>query len=99
LLKIHHFRYYLQELFSGLLKAKPKTMIHGGRVLTAGVIYHLLGRQPSMRWLNETFQTRWLLKRELANNGMSILKEQGGVDLAAPAFVISKSTSLIPVKH
>jgi SAM-dependent methyltransferase len=93
LLKIHHVRYYLQKLKNGLAGADLLSMIHCGRVLTNGAIYHLSGRQPMTRILNETFQTRWLLKRELAGRGMFIDGELPNTNPAAPSFVIRKDCS------
>ncbi len=91
LLKIHHVRYYLLKLKNGLIGADVLSMIHCGRVLTTGAIYHLSGRQPMTKILNETFQTRWLLRRELAGNGMAIDSELPDTNPAAPAFIIRKA--------
>ncbi|CAN5190195.1 hypothetical protein BH20ACI2_BH20ACI2_07510 [soil metagenome] len=90
ILKIHHVRYYLQKLSQGLFGANLLSMIHCGRVLTTGTLYHLSGRQPMTRILNETFQTRWMLKRELAKSGMFIDGEQTDANPAAPSFYIRK---------
>jgi ubiquinone/menaquinone biosynthesis C-methylase UbiE len=90
LLKIHHVRYYLQKMSQGLFGANLLSMIHCGRVLTNGTIYHLSGRQPMTRILNETFQTRWMLKRELKRSGMIIDSEQADANPAAPVFYIRK---------
>ncbi len=92
LLKIHHFRYYLQKMHQGLVGANLLSMIHCGRVLTTGAVYHLSGRQPMTRILNETFQTRWMLRRQLAKCGLFIDNEQPGTNPAAPAFVIRKQS-------
>jgi SAM-dependent methyltransferase len=91
LLKIHHVRYYLLKLKNGVMGADLLSMIHCGRVLANGAIYHLSGRQPMTRFLNETFQTRWLLRRELAGTGMFIDGEIPDASPAAPAFVIRKA--------
>jgi len=91
LLKIHHTRYYLRDFWRGLLSRKLLEMVHSGRVLAVGTIYHLTDRQISTRILgNETFQTRWLLRRELKRRGLSIESERHDTSLRAPAFVISK---------
>jgi ubiquinone/menaquinone biosynthesis C-methylase UbiE len=89
-LKIHHARYYLHELLRGLTRGDLSSLIHGGRVLTAGTLYHLARRQPSMRLLNEVYQTRWLLRRELAKHGLVIEREQAKTNPLTPAFVIRK---------
>ncbi len=90
LLKIHHVRYYLQKLSQGLFGVNLLSMIHCGRVLTTGTLYHLSGRQPMTRILNETFQTRWMLKRELKRSGMFIDSERADTNPAAPFFYIRK---------
>jgi ubiquinone/menaquinone biosynthesis C-methylase UbiE len=91
LLKIHHARYYLRDLWQGLLSRSLLKMVHAGRVLAVGAIYHLTESQTDTRLLgNETFQTRWLLRRELARRGLSIERERFDTSPWTPAFVISK---------
>lgn len=90
LLKIHHARYYFRELRNGIASASLPSVVHGSRVLAAGTMYHLSGRQPRVRFLNESYQTRWLLKRELRRQGMYIENEMPNGDRSAPAFVIRK---------
>ena len=91
LLRIHHARYYLGDLWQGLLSRRLLDMVHSGRVLAVGTIYHLTNRQPSTRILgNETFQTRRLLRRELKRRGLTIEGERHDTTPRAPAFVISK---------
>jgi SAM-dependent methyltransferase len=90
LLKIHHARYYLRELWHGLTAGDLLSVIHGGRVLTAGTLYHLVRRQPRATLLNESYQTRWLLRRELAKHGLVIEREQINTNPLTPAFVIRK---------
>jgi ubiquinone/menaquinone biosynthesis C-methylase UbiE len=91
LLKIHHARYYLGDLWRGLVSRRLLQMVHAGRVLAVGGIYHLTGSQPDTRLLGkETFQTRWLLRRELAQRGFAIERERTDSTPRAPAFFISK---------
>lgn len=90
LLKIHHARYYMRELRGGLTARNVSSVIYAGRVLAAGMIYHLTGKQPRVRFLDESFQTRWLLRRELARHGMVIDREQANSNPLTPAFVIYK---------
>jgi SAM-dependent methyltransferase len=93
LLKIHHARYYLQELWQGLTRRKLLPVIHGGRVLATGTLYHLARRQPPrVKFLDESYQTRWLLRRELAKHGLFIEREQINTNPMTPAFVICKKT-------
>lgn len=91
LLKIHHARYYLRDFWESLMSRKLLSMVHAGRVLAVGAIYHLTERQTNTRLLgNETFQTRWLLRRELSRCGLNIERERSDTSPRAPAFVISK---------
>ena len=91
LLKIHHARFYIRELWHGLTKADLSSIIHGSRVLAAGTLYHLFRRQPQLRFLNETYQTRWLLNSELGKHGLNIEREQKNTNPLTPAFVIRKN--------
>lgn len=94
LLKIHHARYYLRELRRGLFSRDLTTIIYATRVLAAGAIYHLTGRQPvGVRFLNEAFQTRWLLSRELAKCGLRIDRERSDSNPLTPAFVICRKST------
>jgi ubiquinone/menaquinone biosynthesis C-methylase UbiE len=90
LLKIHHARYYLRELWQGLLTLDLLRAIHGGRVLAAGTIYHLVRRQPRSKFLNESYQTRWLLRRESAKQELILEREQNNTNPLTPAFVLRK---------
>ncbi|HYY58579.1 MAG TPA: class I SAM-dependent methyltransferase [Pyrinomonadaceae bacterium] len=91
LLKIHHARYYLRKLRGGLRSRQPLSMIHAARVLCAGAIYHATRRQPRARIPSpETFQSTWLLRRELVRCGLLITRELADGDAATPSFVIIK---------
>jgi len=91
LLKSHHARYYLRDFWRGLISRKLLPMVHAGRVLAVGVVYHLTGRQPDTRLIGkETFQTRWLLRRELSRRGFDIEPERPDSNRRTPAFIISK---------
>ena len=91
LLKIHHARYYLHDFWRGLISLRLLQTVHAGRVLAVGAIYHLTGSQPDTRLLGkETFQTRWLLRRELAQRGFAIERERLDGTPRTPAFFISK---------
>jgi ubiquinone/menaquinone biosynthesis C-methylase UbiE len=91
LLKIHHARYYLRKLRDGLRSAQPLSAVHAARVLTAGLLYHLTGRQPRTRVLSrETFQTAPMLRRELARHGLEIRQELRDSNPLTPSFLIFK---------
>jgi ubiquinone/menaquinone biosynthesis C-methylase UbiE len=91
LLKIHHARYYWREFRRGITSRSTSLVILGGRVLVAGAIYHLVRRQPRARLLNETFQTLWLLRRELMKHKLTIEREQPNSNPLTPAFIINKA--------
>lgn len=91
LLKIHHARFYLLKLREAVLTRKAAPAAHACRVLAAGVIYHATGRQPRNRITGpETFQTRWLLARELRRHGLEIRAELPDSLPAAPSLLIGR---------
>lgn len=90
LLQIHHARYYLNEFWKGLMSLDALSLIHGLRVLIAGTIYHFTNHQPFFKPLNETFQTEWLLSRELSKVGLMIEHKQLNSNRLTPYFVITK---------
>jgi ubiquinone/menaquinone biosynthesis C-methylase UbiE len=93
LLKIHHARYYLDKLSAAARSADARSAAHALRVLTAGSLYQLTGRQPRTRLTGgETFQTRRLLARELSRHGMKIADELPDTNAATPSFVIVKGS-------
>ena len=90
-LKISGVRWYLLELKQALKERKMLSLIHAGRVLVAGSIYHLTRRQP--RWKipsRETFQSRWLVRRELKRHGLLIQAETPDSNPVTPSFVVVK---------
>lgn len=90
-LSIHHLRYYLRDIWRGVCSARLLQIVHAGRALGSGAIYHLTGRQAESRLFGvETFQTRWLLRRELLQRGLLIERERSDVPRRAPAFVALK---------
>lgn len=100
ILKIHHARYYLQQLGRGLAAGQIKALLHSARVLLAGALYHLTGRQPCNRILkSEVFQTRWMLRRILASVGLVLIRELYDVSPNpwTPTFLIEKPVGRIPL--
>ncbi len=91
LLKIHHPLFYFGEIVRGLTGGGLSPIIHGTRVITAGTIYHVFGRQPRFKPLHESYQTEWMLRRELPRHGLSIERQQTKTNSATPAFVIRKA--------
>lgn len=93
ILKIHHFRYYLNQAFVSIIRGRVRACLRAARVLVAGAWYHLGGRQCD-NWLfnREVFQTRWKLRRVLASVGLAVVKELGSTNRskATPSFLIEK---------
>jgi SAM-dependent methyltransferase len=76
LLKTHHPKYYLHKAVEGIRRRSPLFSIHALRVLLTGAIYHASGKQPQGGLLlRETFQTEWLLGRELPPIGLALGEE------------------------
>jgi SAM-dependent methyltransferase len=91
LLTIHRARYYLRKLRGGLSSFEPLSMLHATRVLIAGSIYHVTRRQPRSRLPSpETFQSAWLLRRELERCGLVLERQMTDSDSSTPSFVIIK---------
>jgi SAM-dependent methyltransferase len=94
LLKFHHARYYTQELRLALRMRRARSAIHACRVLMAGCLYHLTGLQPRGRLTgSETFQTMWLLRRELRRHGLEVRRVLSDTVPAAPSVLIARTNS------
>jgi ubiquinone/menaquinone biosynthesis C-methylase UbiE len=91
LLKFHHARFYTMELGQALSRGQIKPAIHACRVLVAGGIYHLTNLQPRGRVTGgETFQTMWLLRRELRRHRLAVRKMLPDSVPAAPSLLITR---------
>jgi SAM-dependent methyltransferase len=91
LLKFHHLLYYTLKLREAIAAGRIKAAIHAMRVLLAGALYHLSGRQPRNRILGtETFQTMALLRRELRRHGLEVERMLDDSVPAAPSLLISR---------
>jgi SAM-dependent methyltransferase len=92
LLKIHHPRFYLDKFGQGLRERDILSMIHAGRVMAAGALYHCFGRQIRLRLIShETFLTKRLLRREITKLGLSIRREMPDSNPLTPSFSITKA--------
>lgn len=92
LLKIHHARYYLNKFWRGLREGNLLHAVHATRVLASGTLYHLMGRQVRNRLVtDETFQSRYMLTREAARCGLTIIREMPDSTPGTPSFVIEKA--------
>lgn len=89
LLKFHHARYYLLKLREALSTGRIKAAIHACRVLASGCLYHATGLQPAWRLTGrETFQTMWMLRRELRRQGLEMQRVLEDSVPAAPSLLI-----------
>lgn len=96
LLKFQHARFYFRELATGLTQRQFKSVVHACRVLVAGAVYHLTGSQPR-RWISgESFQTIWLLRRELARIGLEIQRVLRDSPPATPTLLIGRAGANVP---
>ena len=83
-------RFYLRKLMKALTSLHALSAIHAVRVLAAGSIYHLSGKQPRNSLVgNESFHTLWLLRR-----GLKIVGEMPDSNPARPSFIISSGRVL-----
>lgn len=92
ILKIHHWRFYLDDIRQSVQRLNPLQGIHALRVFVVGIVYHLTGHQMNNRITGtETFQSRWLLLKKLKRLGLTVAGEAFGSEAIAPAFVIRKT--------
>ena len=82
---------YLRDFAGALRRGSGRSMTHASRVVAAGALYHLLGRQVR-RWPlgGETFQSEWLLRREIARAGGILERRLPVPDVGAAAYRIVK---------
>ena len=96
LLKFHHVRYYTLKLRQALAGGMAKSALHACRVLAAGALYHGTGRQPRGRLTGgETFQTLWLLRRELRVHGLRIRRLLADSVAATPSLLIVRDERIV----
>ncbi|HEX8293624.1 MAG TPA: class I SAM-dependent methyltransferase [Pyrinomonadaceae bacterium] len=94
LLKIHHPRFYVRDLGAAARRGDVPAAAYNARVLLAGLIYLLTGRQPRTRLpSSETFQTTRMLRRELDRRGLEIRRELRDSNPRTPSFLIVKTGS------
>jgi SAM-dependent methyltransferase len=90
-LKFHHARYYLLKLREALWAGRFKSAIHASRVLLSGCLYHVTGSQRRGRLAGlETFQTVWLLERELRRFGLQMERALKDSVPAAPSLLVRR---------
>jgi hypothetical protein len=90
LLKVVAAAFYLREFRRGLASLDVRRCLHAVHALVGGVIYHVLGSQIGTPIINVTFQTEWMLKRELRRVGMRITMPMPDSSRIGPSFAIEK---------
>ena len=91
-LKYHTPTYYWWKFRNGFKTRHVKSSIHAARVLYAGYLYTMSGRQHYNKLTagGEIFQTEYTLKRELHAVGLKILGTLPDSNPQAPSVVIGK---------
>jgi ubiquinone/menaquinone biosynthesis C-methylase UbiE len=93
LLKLNAAPFYLRDLRRGLADLDVRRCLHAVHVLVGGVIYHALGSQIRTPFINATFQSEWMLRRELRRVGMRITMPMPDSGRVGPSFAIEKDDS------
>jgi ubiquinone/menaquinone biosynthesis C-methylase UbiE len=90
-LRFHNARFYTAEFREGIGSMRLKSAVHAMRVLLAGFVYHMSGIQPRGRLFGaETFQSSWLLARELGKHGMRIARVLPQSAPTAPSVLVHR---------
>jgi len=87
-LRVQAVGYYFQKILMGLRRGSPRAVLGAIRTLITGAAYHVIGVQVGGF---ETFQTRWLLQRELNRLGLTIESTTSNSVSATPTYVIARS--------
>jgi SAM-dependent methyltransferase len=82
--------FYLRELRRGLSRGDARPCVHAVHVLLGGALYHLLGVQVRTPITRATFQSEWMLRRELGRLGLRIVMRLPHSNRIAPSFGIEK---------
>ena len=94
LLQFHHALFYVKSLGRAVMTFRLKSALHNLFVLAAGTFYFITGTQPRARLIaGEVFQTRWMLRRELAPLGLEIRAPFPESRSDTPSLVLVKKIS------
>jgi SAM-dependent methyltransferase len=82
---------YLDDLVAGVKRRSARSVLGAIRVMVAGTLHHLLGRQVRV-WPfgSDTFQSEWLLRREIERAGGAIERRLPAERRGAPRYRIVK---------
>lgn len=92
ILKIHSPYFYFSMIVRRLKTLSPKMLAYPLICLTAGVYHHLTKKQLEQGFWEgkEVYQTRGILRRVCAENGLRIIGEIEKNNLQTPTFLIKK---------
>ncbi len=92
ILKYHSPYYYFRKFVDGLRYRYFNSAVHASRVICAGFIYQLTGKQFFGRLTagGEIFQTRRTIRRALHNVGLKCRSEMPDSNRQTPSLVIVK---------
>jgi SAM-dependent methyltransferase len=91
LLKLHYARFYLSRMRQAVAASDLLRAGAAARVLVAGALYHLTGRQPKNRLVgSECFQSDRLLRRELSRCRLAIRGVMPDSNPRTPSYVLIK---------
>lgn len=92
ILKIHSPVFYFSMIGRRLKTLSPKMVAYPLICLTAGIYHHLTSKQLEQGFWEgkEIYQTRGLLRRICAENGLQIIGEIEKNNLQTPTFLIKK---------
>jgi ubiquinone/menaquinone biosynthesis C-methylase UbiE len=85
--------YYWWKMRHGITSGNIMSSVHAMRVLYAGNMYLLTGKQPFNKFTagGEIFQSKTSLQREINPLGMKIVGEMPDTNPQTPSFIIAKN--------
>jgi ubiquinone/menaquinone biosynthesis C-methylase UbiE len=85
--------YYWWKVRHGITSGNILSSVHAGRVLFAGNMYLLTGKQPFNKLTagGEIFQSKSSLEREINPLGLKIIGEMPDTNPQTPSFIIAKN--------
>jgi len=92
LLKYHHVRFYIRSLKQAIAAGSLRRALYAARVLVAGSVYHIFGRQPTGRLLrSECYQTDARLRRTLTRLGLRVRGVARDSTPETPSLIVIKT--------
>jgi ubiquinone/menaquinone biosynthesis C-methylase UbiE len=86
--------FYLRTLRRGLSRLDARSCAHAINALVSGTVYHVLGAQVRTPFTPATYQSEWMVRRELRRVKMRIVGRLPYSNRRAPCFAIRKTSAL-----